>query len=105
MPRRVNITEARARLPELARYVARSDDKVVLIEHRDMEEPLALTTAAHLDYLNLLIAELRKCAGEPFQLAGSIASDLSDDELETALAELRAEQRRSSEAKLHELAE
>lgn len=100
MPRRINISEARARLPELAQYVASSPDRVVLIDHRDVEGPFAFTTAAHLTYLTTLVEELRKRLGEPFRLAGSIESDLSSDEIEADLDAARKIQRRLSEAKL-----
>lgn len=99
MPRKVNISEARARLPELARHVAQSDDPVVLIEHRDLTGALALTTEAHLHYLTTLVEQLRARLGEPFRLAGSVASELSGDELEAELAASREEQRRLSEAR------
>lgn len=105
MPRRINISEARARLPELAHYVASSPDRVVLIDHRDVDGPFALTTAAHLDYLNTLVDELRKRLGEPFRLAGSIESDLTADELEADLDAAREEQRRLAEVRLRSLGE
>lgn len=100
MPRKLNISEARARLPELARHVSESDEPVVLIEHRDLAGALALTTQAHLDYLNTLVEQLRKRLGEPFVLAGSVESELGADALETELITLREEERRLADARL-----
>jgi hypothetical protein len=78
---------------------------VVLIDHRDMDGPFAFTTAAHLNYLNTLVDELRKRLGEPFRLAGSIQSDLTADELEIDLDTAREERRRLAEAKLRSMVE
>jgi PHD/YefM family antitoxin component YafN of YafNO toxin-antitoxin module len=105
MPRRISISEARGRLPELARYVTETDDKVVLIDHRDLPGALVLTTEAHLRSLTTMIDELKRRDREPFRLEGSITSDLSDEELEGALEEIRAEQRRLSESKLRSFSE
>ncbi len=105
MPRRINISEARARLPELARYVIESPERVVLIEHRDLPAPLALTTEAHLNYLHTVIRELRKRNGSEFRLAGSIQSDLSAEELEAELMAMRREQQLADEARIRSLTE
>lgn len=48
--------------------------------------------------------ELRKETSLPSKLVGSITSKLSDEELEAALEEMRAEQERLRENKFHELA-
>lgn len=103
MPRRISISEARARLPELARYVTESDENLVLIDHRDLAGPLVLTTEAHLRKLTTLVEELRKQNSRPFRLAGSIESDLSADELEAELSAMRAEQRERDEARIRSL--
>jgi hypothetical protein len=105
MPRRINISEARARLPELARYVIDSPERVVMIEHRDLADTLVLTTESHLDYLHTVIRELRKQNGSEFRLAGSIQSDLSAEELEAELDAMRREQRRTDEERLRSFGE
>jgi hypothetical protein len=99
----LSISEARSRLPELAHRLAGSPGSVEYIAHRDLDEELALTTASHIRYLETTMEELRKKVARPFMLAGSIASGLSDEELEAALAANRDEQRALSEAKLGEL--
>lgn len=104
MARRVKISEARTRLPELAKFLMRYPDEVVLVEHRDLEKRLALTTEDHIRYLEAMAKELRKKASSPFELAGSVTSKLSDAELEAALEAMREEQERVRETKLRELA-
>jgi hypothetical protein len=105
MPRRINISEARARLPELARYVIHSPERVVMIEHRDLPDTLVLTTESHLNYLHTVIRELRKQNGSEFRLAGSIQSDLSAEELEAELDSMRREQRLADEKRLRSFGE
>lgn len=104
MPRRVKISEARGKLPELAKYLMSHPDQVVLVEHRDLDGRIALITERHLRYLETLVKELRKQVSRPFRLSGSITSELSDEELETALKEMREEQARLREGKLRKLA-
>lgn len=104
MRRRINISEARGKLPELARFLSRHPDAVVLVEHRDLPERLALTTEGHLRYLEARVEELQKEASRPFRLAGSITSELSDEELEVRLQELRRKEAMLAERKLRELA-
>lgn len=87
--RRINISEARARLPELARRVAAVPGAVEYIEHRDLDDDLALTTASHIRYLEATVAELRKRASRPFRLAGSMTSALSDEAIEAGLGAAR----------------
>ena len=88
----LSISQARGKLPELARYLSSHPDQVVLVEHRDLDETLAVTTLSHLRYLETQVRELKKQAARPFRLAGSIASRLSDDELERNLAQARRSQ-------------
>lgn len=102
--RRLNISEARSKLPELAKFLAQHSDQVILVEHRDLEETIALTTEGHLRYLETAVKELKKQICKPFKLAGSITSQLSDEELEEALKELREEQARLGDQKLRDLA-
>lgn len=104
MPRSMKISEARGRLPELAKYLAKHPARVVLIEHRDLDERIALTTESHLRHLEAQVAELRKRLARPFQLSGSVTTELSDEELDRALLDLRAEQERLREEKLRDLA-
>ena len=85
MTRRLKISEARGKLPQLAKYLARHPAEVVLVDHRDLDDRIALTTEGHLRYLEAAVRELKKQVARPFRLAGSISSDLSDEELEAAL--------------------
>ncbi len=102
LPRSINISEARARLPELARYLRRSPSRVVFIEHRDMEERLALITEGRLRYLEALVAAAARQADSAFRLAGSMSSTLTDDELEQALLDVKRDQTTRSSAKADE---
>ena len=97
---RLSISEARARLPELAQRVMDSPHEVVIIEHRDYEERVVLTSERHLQYLEALAENTRMQKSAKFKLAGSITSDLSDDELAAALAALREEAAAAAAAKL-----
>lgn len=104
MARRIKISEARGKLPELARFLMHYPDEVVLVEHRDLKKRLALTTEDHIRYLEGRANELMKKASRPFKLAGSVTSKLSDEALETALEEMRKEQERFREEKVRKLA-
>lgn len=104
MPRHIKISEARGKLPELAKYLVRHPDQVVWVEHRDLGERLALTTETHLRYLETMVRELRKQVSRPFKLAGSVTTDLNDQELEAALRAIREEQARLGEEKFRRLA-
>jgi hypothetical protein len=88
----LTISEARARLPELARYVTSRPDAVVRIENRRRGERVVLTSERYLDSLEAFVKESKKGTVEPFKLAGSIESDLSAEELEAALEAINAEQ-------------
>src|SRR5687767_1290610 len=88
---RLSISEARARLPELAQRAIATPGAVIIIEHRDYSENLVLTTEGHYRMLEALVEKAATVQTGDFKLAGSMSSDLSDDELEAAMAELRAE--------------
>ena len=103
MKRTMNISEARARPPELAKRVAATPGAVEYIEHRDLPEHLALTTESHIQFLETTVAELRKLTTKPFSLAGSIKPKLSDEELETSLAAAREEQAKRTASKMREI--
>lgn len=105
MLRKFNISEARARLPELARYVIDAPERVVMIEHRDLPDALVLTTAGHMEFLTTRIRELEKRVAPAFCLAGSIQSPLTADELEDELEVIRQEQRASDEQRLRRMSE
>jgi hypothetical protein len=87
----LSISDARARLPELARRLAEDPEGVVYIEHRDRAERIALVTERRLRYLESVAAGSLVREGGTFQLAGSMASDLDDEELEDALMALKRE--------------
>jgi hypothetical protein len=105
MTRRINISDARANLPEIAKRVARTPGAVQYIEHRDLDEDLALTTAGYIHYLETMVMELKKRVTKPFVLAGSMESDLTDEELEAALLESRQAAHAAAQAKSGELSE
>ncbi len=103
MKHTMNISEARAKLPELAKRVAATPGMVEYIEHRDLPEHLALTTASHIQFLETMVAELRRRTTQPFSLEGSIRSKLSDEELEASLAAARKEQAERATSKMREI--
>jgi hypothetical protein len=103
MARSISISKARAQLPALARYLRRSPDQVVFIEHRDMRERLALITEARLRYLESLVEAAAKRGKGTFRLAGSMTSKLADDELEVEIAKIKQEDRELSAAKTGKL--
>ena len=103
MPKTVRISEARAKLPELAQYLHHRPTEVVLIEHRDLKERLALTTERHIRLLKTMIKELKGKSTRPFRLAGTITTALTDDELEAILQAARKQQERRSERKLRKV--
>lgn len=91
MKKPLNISDARARLPELAKFLVQHPADVVLVEHRDLDDRIALITERHLRYLENMVEELKKQRTRPFRLVGSITSQLEDDEVDAALDALRAE--------------
>jgi hypothetical protein len=84
---RLSISEARARLPELAQLVMEAPGRAIIIEHRDFQERLVLTTESSIQALETAVKNAPKAT--EFRLAGSMSSDLSDEELEAAMAEVR----------------
>lgn len=84
----IPFSQARARLPELVHRVARNPGEVVVIEHRDLEEHIALVSMAYLRAMEERLVALRGLLGPPFRLAGSFRSDLPEDRLDAALAAL-----------------
>jgi hypothetical protein len=104
---RLSISEARARLPELAQRAIDAPDQLIIIEHRDREERLVLTTEGHIRMLEAMVAGLRgsRSGTVPFKVAGSLHTDLTDAELEAVLARHRAELQRAEERKTGELLE
>ena len=99
MARTTSISEARARLPELARSVASTPGRVEYISHRDLEEDIAMTTRSHLRYLEDSLRELRARNAGAFRLGGSIASDLTDADVETGIEALKSEAAAAADAK------
>lgn len=95
----MSISEARKRLPEIARRLVASPGAVEYIAHRDLDDLLAITTRSYVRYLETTVAELRKRVAEPFSLAGSIAAAGSDEALEEALADLRRDAAARAEEK------
>lgn len=103
MPKRISISEARARLPELARRIAGSPGRVEYITHRDLDEDIAMTTRSHLRFLEDSLRALRGRARASFQLAESMTTDLSDAELEAALSGAKGAAGEAAEAKRTDL--
>jgi PHD/YefM family antitoxin component YafN of YafNO toxin-antitoxin module len=96
-----SISDARARLPELAQLVMESPGKKVIIEHRNREERIVLIAESHVRALEEMVNKLREMNGAaPFKLVGSITSDLSEAELEAALTEMRAAEAATAAARL-----
>jgi hypothetical protein len=103
MKRPMNISEARGRLPELARRVTSEAGAVEYIGHRDLPEDLALTSASHLEFLRASVQELKRRTTTPFILTGSISTSLPDEELEAGLAAVRSEQAERAASRMGEL--
>jgi PHD/YefM family antitoxin component YafN of YafNO toxin-antitoxin module len=101
---RISISEARARLPELAQRAMASPESVIVIEHRDYSENLVLTTEAHYRMLEALKKKETAALAAGFKLLGSISSDLSDAELEAAMLEVEAEVAAAEERRIARLA-
>jgi len=103
MERNLGISEARARLTELAKRVAAAPGRVEYITHRDLGEDLALTTRAHIEYLEALVKELRGHRTGEFRLAGSVVVPEEARESEALLRDAAARQGEMVRAKLNEL--
>ena len=65
MSLKLSISEARARLPELAHRVMDAPGEVVIIEHRDRKERLVLTTESHYRAMEAAVQEGKKKQGKP----------------------------------------
>lgn len=103
MKRQMSISEARARLPELAHRIAGSPGRVEYIAHRDLDEDIAMTTRSHLRFLEDSLRELRRRSAGTFRLAESMSTALSDARVEAGLAGVKAEASGTAEAKRKEL--
>ena len=100
----LSISEARARLPELAQRAIDSPDPRIYIRHRDRKERLVLTTESHIRMLEAVVTNLRKRLGRPdFRLEGSASTDLSADDLAAALAAGREVERAAAARREREL--
>jgi PHD/YefM family antitoxin component YafN of YafNO toxin-antitoxin module len=102
---RISISEARARLPELAQSVMDSPGRVIIIEHRDRKERVVLTAESYLRSLERKVEAMKQQPTAPFKLFGSMTSDLTDEELEAALAAMRAEAAAEAAAKIKRILE
>ena len=89
MPKHLNISEARARLTEMAHRIADSPGRVEYITHRDLEDDIAMTTRSHLRFLEDSRAQLRSRATDSFRLAESMSTECSEEEVEAALAAVK----------------
>lgn len=105
MTLKLTISEARARLPELAQRVMGAPGEIVIIEHRDRKERLVLTTESHYRMLEAAMLDSKKQGSAPFKLLGSLHSALTDEELEAALAAARAAQQAEDERRVQRLLE
>lgn len=103
MTERTSISEARARLPELARQLVREPGAVAYIAHRDLPEGLAMMSESHLQYLEATVAELRRKLTRPFVVGGSASSALDDDALDAALLALRSDSAADADRRLADL--
>jgi hypothetical protein len=73
---------------------------VVVIENRRRGERVALVAESYLRSLEAIVEETQKKPGAGFELEGSIASDLTAEELEAAIASLRKGQDAADQARL-----
>jgi hypothetical protein len=96
----LSISEARARLPELAQLVMEMPGQRIIIEHRDRKERVVLTAESHFLMLEAMVDHLKGQSAPHFTVAGSLTTDLADEDLEKALHELRQEAAAGSMSKL-----
>lgn len=101
----VSISDARARLPELAKHLANNPEDVVIIEHRDLPERIVMVNENYLRFLETLVKEKVKPKTGGFRLAGSITSDLSDDELDAFLEAMRVDAAERAREKFRDINE
>lgn len=99
----ISISEARARLPELVRRIAGSPGRVEYITHRDLDEDIAMTTRSHLRFLEDSLRALRGRAATDFRLADSMSTELTDAEIEAALADVKITAAQGADAKRRDL--
>ena len=92
MARILKISEARKKLFDLVDDVIDRADEVILIEHRDRMERAALVNENYIVYLQATIDALRSERSGEFRLAGSMRLAVGEDELETAIADIRKSQ-------------
>jgi hypothetical protein len=100
----VPITRARARLFKLADVVSEAPDTVVVLERRGSREAVALVRETRLAYLEARVQALEKLRPPVCALAGSLRSDLADDEVERGLREIAEEQAARSARRTRRLA-
>ncbi len=100
----INISDARRRLPELAKRVARTPGAAVIIEHRDLGERLVLTTEGRMRYLETLVEQLRAERTRRAGVAGTASTELDADALGDALDALRRSGSEEAAARLADLA-
>jgi hypothetical protein len=101
----IGISEARARLLELASRVASRSGEVVVIENRRRGERVALVAESYLRSLEVRVQEAEKKTGEAFVLEGSMESDLSAEALAAAITQLRKAHDAADLERLADLAE
>jgi len=100
----VPITRARARLFELADVVSAAPDTVVVLERRGSREAVALVRETRLAYLEAQAQAFERLRPTASAVAGSLQSDLADDEVERALREIAEEQAARSTRRARQLA-
>jgi hypothetical protein len=100
MARSISISEARGKLPQIAKFLKKSPREVVYIEHRDMDDRLAIVSERHLRNLESIVKSLKDRFSKPFRLAGTIESKLSDQELERVLDSVKKDQESKALEKL-----
>jgi hypothetical protein len=100
----IGISEARARLLELASHVASRSGKVVVIENRRRGERVALVAETYLRLLEMRVKEMEKLPMDAFVLEGSVESDLSAAELAEAITLMRKAQDAADLGRLADLA-
>lgn len=101
----IPISDARARLLELAGHVAARPGEAVLIENRRQGDRVALVAESYLRTLEATVAEMQKKPAEEFELVGSIETDLSPGELAGAITALRKAQDAADMVRLADIAE
>src|SRR5690606_1252681 len=88
MARLLKISEARRTLFDLVDDVIERADEVILIQHRDRKERVALVNESYIEYLRATIEALKAGDSDEFRLAGSMRLLVAEDELEASIGEL-----------------